>query len=77
MPDRDPAIDVLRSLAPGTPLRNAIELILRQKSGALVVLGYGPDIEALCTGGFHLNGSDFSPARLAELAKMDGAIITD
>ncbi|HSG79706.1 MAG TPA: DNA integrity scanning diadenylate cyclase DisA [Acidimicrobiia bacterium] len=77
MPERDTAIEVLRSLAPGTPLRNAIELILRQRSGALIVLGYGPDIEALCTGGFHLNGADFSPARLAELAKMDGAIITD
>ena len=77
MAQSDSAIEVLRSLAPGTPLRNAIELILRQKSGALVVLGYGPDIEAICTGGFHLNGADFSPARLAELAKMDGAIITD
>ncbi|MDX1689603.1 MAG: DNA integrity scanning diadenylate cyclase DisA [Acidimicrobiia bacterium] len=77
MPEREQALDVLRSLAPGTHLRNAVELILRQKSGALVILGYGPDIEALCTGGFHLNGADFSPARLAELAKMDGAIITD
>lgn len=70
-------IDILRDFAPGTPLRNAIELILRQETGALIVLGYGRDVEALCTGGFHLNGADFHPARLAELAKMDGAVITD
>jgi diadenylate cyclase len=54
-----------------------VELILSQDSGALIVLGYGPDIEAICSGGFHLDGADFSPARLAELAKMDGAVIVD
>jgi len=70
-------LDILRAIAPGTPLRNAIELILRQETGALIVLGYGRDIEAICTGGFHLDGADFHPARLAELAKMDGAVITD
>ena len=43
----------------GTPLRNEIELILRQETGALIVLGYGRDIEAICTGGFHLDGADF------------------
>ena len=75
MTARDPSL--LRSLAPGTRLRNGVELILRQGSGALIVLGYGPDIEAICSGGFHLNGADFSPARLAELAKMDGAVVTD
>jgi len=77
MTKRDGALDVLRSLAPGTPLRRAVELILSQDSGALIVLGYGPDIEAVCSGGFHLDGADFSPARLAELAKMDGAVIVD
>jgi diadenylate cyclase len=77
MASRDASLEILRSLAPGTQLRNAIELILRQGSGALVVLGYGPPVEAMCSGGFHLNGADFSPARLAELAKMDGAIIAD
>ena len=77
MASRDAQFDVRRALAPGTPLRNAIELILRQDTGGLIVLGYGRDIEALCTGGFHLNGADFTPARLAELAKMDGAVITD
>jgi diadenylate cyclase len=77
MVERRSDLDILRALAPGTQLRNAIELILRQETGALIVLGYGRDIEAICTGGFHLDGADFVPARLAELAKMDGAVITD
>src|SRR3970282_2602801 len=77
MASRDPSLDVLRAVAPGTTLRNAIELSLRQETGALIVLGYGRDVEAICTGGFHLDGADFGPARLAELAKMDGAVITD
>ncbi len=77
MTKRDDTLEILRSLAPGTPLRNAVEIILRQGSGALLVLGYGSDIEAICSGGFHLNGADFSAARLAELSKMDGAVILD
>ena len=77
MAHKDQTLDIRRALAPGTRLRNAIELILRQETGALIVLGYGRDIEAICTGGFHLDGADFGPARLAELAKMDGAVITD
>ena len=70
-------LEILRTLAPGKPLRVAIDLILRQGTGALIVLGYGTDVEAISSGGFHLNGADFSPARLAELAKMDGAVICD
>lgn len=58
-------------------MRVAIDLILRQETGALIVLGYGSDVESISSGGFHLNGADFSPARLAELAKMDGAVICD
>jgi diadenylate cyclase len=77
MTRRQAALEILRSLAPGTPLRRAVELIVRQDSGALVVLGYGPDTEAVCSGGFHLEGAAFSPARLAELSKMDGAVIVD
>jgi diadenylate cyclase len=77
MPESDSTLEIRRALAPGTPLRNAIELILRQQTGALIVLGYGRDIEAICTGGFHLDGADFGTARLAELAKMDGAVVLD
>jgi diadenylate cyclase len=77
MVQRDATMEIRRALAPGTPLRDAVDLILRQETGALVVLGYGRDVEAICTGGFHLDGADFGPARLAELAKMDGAVVTD
>jgi diadenylate cyclase len=42
--------------------------------GALVVVGDGPDVLNICSGGFLLDAA-FSPQRLSELAKMDGAII--
>ncbi len=50
---------------------------MQQGNGALVVLGSGPGVDELCTGGFQLTNSPFTPARLAELAKMDGAIVLD
>ncbi len=72
--------DLLRStlalVAPGTPLREGLERILRGRTGALVVLGYDKTVEALSTGGFALD-VEFSSTRLRELAKMDGAIIVD
>jgi diadenylate cyclase len=42
--------------------------------GALIIVGDGPDVLGICSGGFLLD-AEFSPQRLAELAKMDGAII--
>jgi diadenylate cyclase len=69
--------EALERLAPGTPLRQAIERIIQQRNGALIVLGDGPAVESICSGGFSLAAAPFAPAKLAELAKMDGAIITD
>ena len=69
--------EALERVAPGTPLRRAFERIIQQGNGALLVLGNGPEIVELCNGGFVLEGVEFSPARLAELSKMDGAIILD
>lgn len=66
----------LRTIAPGTPLRDGLERILRGRTGALIVLGHDRTVETLCTGGFTLD-VDFSAPRLRELAKMDGAIICD
>ena len=54
-----------------------MERIVQQGNGALVVIGSGPDVDAVASGGFILSDSEFAPARLAELAKMDGAIIID
>jgi diadenylate cyclase len=60
--------------APGRPLRDGLDRILRAKRGALVVVGDGPGVLSICSGGFLLD-AEFSPQRLSELAKMDGAII--
>ncbi len=66
----------LARMAPGTPLRDGFERILRGRTGALVVLGRNGVIEAVSTGGFALD-VPFSPTALRELAKMDGAIVLD
>jgi diadenylate cyclase len=72
----DPLRTTLAWMAPGTPLRDGLERILRGGTGALIVLGYDKAVEALCSGGFVLD-VEFSATRLRELAKMDGAIVVD
>lgn len=64
----------LARVAPGTPLRDGIDRVVRAKAGALLVLSDDPEVLAICSGGF-LVDAPFSPQRLSELAKMDGAII--
>ncbi|HUO46872.1 MAG TPA: DNA integrity scanning diadenylate cyclase DisA [Acidimicrobiia bacterium] len=70
-------LEMLARVAPGTPLRRALERIIQQGSGALIVLGDGPAVASISSGGFRLEGSTFSAPRLAELAKMDGGIVID
>ncbi len=67
-------IDVLKMMAPGTPLREGLENILRARTGALVVIGDSKEIMDVVDGGFFIN-KEYTPAHLYELAKMDGAII--
>jgi diadenylate cyclase len=67
-------LESLQTIAPGRPLRDGLDRILQANKGALVVVGDGPDVLAICSGGFLLD-SEFTPQRMAELAKMDGAII--
>ena len=67
-------IEALGSVAPGRALREGMDRILQANMGALIVVGDGPDVLSICSGGFLLD-SEFSPPRLSELAKMDGAII--
>lgn len=64
----------LAKVAPGTALREGLDRIVRAKMGALIVLGDHPAVLNICSGGFLLD-SAYSPQRLSELAKMDGAII--
>jgi diadenylate cyclase len=66
--------DALSQVAPGTPLRDGIDRVIRSHAGALLVLDDGPDVLTICSGGF-LVDAPYSPQRLSELAKMDGAII--
>jgi len=64
----------LKRVAPGTDLRLGIEYILQAKTGALLVLGDSESVLKIANGGFYI-GCSFGPAKLYELAKMDGAII--
>jgi diadenylate cyclase len=67
-------LDALAKVAPGQPLREGLDRILQGGKGALIVVGDGPEVLNICSGGFLLDAA-FSPQRLSELAKMDGAII--
>ncbi|MDK2880261.1 MAG: diadenylate cyclase [Clostridia bacterium] len=64
----------LKMVAPGTALREGLDSVLRAKTGALIVVGDAPEVLRFVEGGFHID-TDFTPAGLYELAKMDGAIV--
>lgn len=64
----------LGEVAPGRPLREGLDRILKAGMGALLVLGDGPEVLNICSGGFLVNTA-FSPQKLSELAKTDGAIV--
>ncbi len=66
--------DALALIAPGTALREGLDRILQAKHGALIVVGDDAAVLSVCTGGFLLD-AEYTPQRLSELAKMDGAII--
>ena len=61
-------------IAPGTPRRSALNRIQEAELGALILIGKPSDFPDLIGGGFEIN-ADYTPQRLYELAKMDGAII--
>lgn len=70
-------IPKIKMVAPGTRLRRALDAIVMAEFGALIV--FLDDIRAqenILRGGFYI-GASFSPEKLYELAKMDGAIILD
>ena len=70
----DEIIEILKLIAPGTDIRQGLENILKSKTGALIVVGDSEEILNIVDGGFSLN-VDYTPSRLYELAKMDGAIV--
>jgi diadenylate cyclase len=65
--------DIMKNIAPGTQLRTAIEGVRKAKTGGLIV-AHNEFIGNLFEGGFKIN-TRFTPQRLIELGKMDGAII--
>ncbi|GIP36229.1 DNA integrity scanning diadenylate cyclase DisA [Paenibacillus sp. J2TS4] len=72
--NRDVMSQLLQLVAPGTSFRDGLDNVLRANTGALIVVGYSPEVMEIVDGGFSIN-CDFSPNFLYELAKMDGAII--
>lgn len=66
----------LRKVAPGTRLREALDMIISARMGALVVVGDSVHVTPLCNGGFAVD-TLFTPQALFELSKMDGAIVLD
>ncbi len=70
----DTIIEVLRTISPGTPIRDGLENILKAKTGGLIVIGDSKEVLDIVDGGFSIN-EEYTPSRLYELAKMDGAII--
>ncbi len=76
-PRRDPKLrEAIQKVAPGTPLRAAIDDIIRSHEGALIVIGDPAELSFLYSGGMRID-APFRPQLLYELAKMDGAIIVD
>ena len=66
---------ILKLIAPGTPIRDGLENILRAKTGALLFISDNNQIlKEIVDGGFTIN-EEYTSAKLYELAKMDGAIV--
>lgn len=71
----DNITEILKLIAPGTPIRNGLENILRARTGALLLITDNNDvIKQVVDGGFTIN-EDYTSSKLYELAKMDGAIV--
>jgi len=70
-------LSILRILAPGTKLRKALDDITRAKLGSMLFFVHSArEFEHLIQDGFYFN-TEFTPEKLYELSKMDGAIILD
>ena len=71
----DKITKILKKIAPGTPIRDGLENILKARTGALLLFTDNEEyIKQLVDGGFFIN-EDYTSSKLYELAKMDGAIV--
>ena len=67
-------LEILKLIAPGTKIREGLENILKAKTGGLIVIGDSNQIMNIVDGGFKID-VEYTPSKLYELAKMDGAIV--
>ena len=71
----DNITEILKLIAPGTPIRDGLENILRARTGALLLITDNSEVlKQVVDGGFTIN-EDYTSSKLYELAKMDGAIV--
>jgi diadenylate cyclase len=71
--DKEELFNILKLVAPGTNLRTGINSIVQAGKGALIVVE-NENLLPILDGGFRVN-CRFTPQRLVELSKMDGAIV--
>ena len=71
----DKITEILKKIAPGTPIRDGLENILKARTGALLLFTDNEEfIKQIVDGGFCIN-EEYTSSKLYELAKMDGAIV--
>ncbi|MFA5019875.1 MAG: DNA integrity scanning diadenylate cyclase DisA [Candidatus Pacearchaeota archaeon] len=73
MAEKETITDYLKKVSPGNPLRTAIDDLITSNMGALIVF-HSIELESLIDGGFKVN-CPFSPNKLFELCKLDGAVV--
>lgn len=66
--------EILPLITPGEDLRIGLDNILDGQTGALIVIGFNEILKEITKAGFNLD-IPFTPEKMFELAKMDGAII--
>ena len=72
--DDNVMLEILKLIAPGTKIREGLENILKAKTGGLILISDNDQNLNIVDGGFSLN-VEYTPAKLYELAKMDGSIV--
>lgn len=70
---KEDILEILKYISPGTTLRTGIEGVLKAKTRGLIVIE-NDVIPEIIEGGFKVN-CRFTPQRLVELCKMDGAVV--
>jgi len=66
--------NIIKMVISGTSLRSAVDMITHAENGALICIGDVENVLLLSNGGFKID-VPFTPQRLFELSKMDGAIL--